>query len=218
MAPRKSSKDSSSAPSGIKAAEIGIEHFFAELIKHEGMRSLAITFVCLIIVVILAIIVFRKLFFSPDSGNGVSSKSELESRRQHYQDLLGHIRGLEALRHERELLSRRVLRVVQSWQKLDENRTAAPGATSEIVDDLADQIRIMKREHQLLSMNCIAALGERDTAGVFRVDQQNQIWQKALAQAQREIEQKEKFMNDEEIEAEDAADVQKIEELMKKKK
>jgi hypothetical protein len=217
-----SSKSSGGSNNIFKTAELGIENFITQLIRHEGMRSLAITFVCLIIVVILAVIVFRKLFFASDAGSASSgkpsSKAQIDAQRQHYQDLLGHIRALEALRHERELLSRRILRVVQSWQKKDENRTAAPGATSEQVDDLADQMRIMKREHQLLSMNCVAALGERDTAGVFRQDQQNQVWQKALAQAQRDIETKERFMNIEEIEAEDAEEVRKIEEVLNKTK
>lgn len=217
---KKSSSSSSSSSNPIKTVEMGFERLISEIIKHEGMTSLMITFVCLIIVIVLSIIAYNKIFFSSSSsksGGGKNSKSDLEARRQQYQDLLGHIRALEALRSERELLNRRVLRVVQSWQKRDENRTAAPGATSDIVDDLADQVRIMKREHQLLSMNCVAALGERDTAGVFRADPQNQVWQKALAQAEREV-AKQRNMTQEEIDAEDEEDVRRVEEAFANKK
>ena len=82
------------------------------------------------------------------------------------------------------------------------------------MDDLADDIRIMKREHQLLMMNCTAALGERDTAGVFRVDKQNAIWQQAITKAQRDLE-KEKNMSAREIEEIEDEEIKEIEKKLK---
>ena len=194
-------------------AELRAEHFFANFLQHEGLRSLLICFICLIIVIVIAVIMIRQLYYAPTKP-GDGSPEDLKMKRKVYEDILGHIRGLEALRHERELLSKRALRVVQSWQKKDENRTAAPGATAEVVDDLADDIRIMKREHQLLMMNCTAALGERDTAGVFRVDKQNAIWQQAITKAQRDLE-KEKNMSAREIEEIEDEEIKEIEKKLK---
>ncbi len=203
----------------VENVELKLEHFVGHLLKHDSLKYLLITVTCFVVVLIISVFILRKLFFSDEPK---IAKSQIEKQQKYYQDLLGHIRGLEALRHERELLSKRVMRVIQSWQKKDEHGTAAPGATSEIVDDIADQMRIMKREHLLLQMNCTAALGEKDSAGVFRADPQNQVFQKAFAAAQKDLEKKMQQKSQMELlesdEEEDKEDVRKVEQTMKKRK
>ena len=165
----------------LHRAEVRFEHFLRQLANHEGLSSLGICFGCLMVIVALGVVVVQRMFFAPQNDS-------VAQRSKRYDELLGHIRGLEALRSERELLVQRVVRVVQGWGETGSASGAAPGDAAakfarESIDQLGDNVRSLKREHQLMLRHCIAALGQHDASGVFRVEAPSDVWQKAMAQA-----------------------------------
>jgi hypothetical protein len=182
-----------------KDVKLGTHHFYSHMIASGGLTSILVCLGCLVVVLAVVFFFFGRWFLARKANAGRDAAVD-ELRRKHYEEILGHMRALETLRLERELLAKRALRVVQSWEHqlpTMSEPVEGPGAAKNpkkkavtLVEDLAEEIRMLSREHQLLLRNTVAALGEHDTAGVLKVDKGNAVWQKALESAQRETEKK----------------------------
>lgn len=190
--------------------QLGPEHFYAHLFQSGGLVSILICIVCLIIVFAIVFFFATKTYMASRRQAAAGGPQVEELRRRQYQEVLGHMRALESLRLERELLVKRTLRVVQSWQHMlpifsdpvqqqqqqknesdkDTEKRLANKKAVTLVEDLAEEVRQLGREHQMLLRNCIATLGEHDTAGVLKPDEGSAVWQKALEHAQRDAEKR----------------------------
>jgi hypothetical protein len=136
----------------------------SHFLKSEHIPTLVISAVALVVVVICAgLFVWR--FFLIEGQRGPAAEREA---RELYDRLLAHVRALEAMRLEREMLLRRMFRAAAKWEHPDDMNT------------LADEFRLAKREQQMLARNCVMALGDRDTAGIIRIDKASSVWERAM--------------------------------------